>query len=55
MDNHHDTLRHLLDGISLSAAAGAVMGWLPPISAVLSIVWLSIQIGEWAIRKVKGK
>ena len=27
---------------------GALVQWLPPMAAFLSIIWLVIRIGEWA-------
>ena len=39
-----------VDGLSIVATLATIAGWLPPIAALLSIVWLSMQIYDW-IRK----
>lgn len=44
-------LKHGLDVVAYSSMVAALVGWLPPIAAALTIVWLSIQITE----KVLGK
>ncbi len=41
-------VRHFIDSISLGVALGALMHWLPAISALLSIVWTVIRIAETA-------
>jgi hypothetical protein len=38
--------KHLLDGVSLIATIGSLIEMLPTISALLSIVWVSIRIYE---------
>ena len=35
------------DGLSLANVAATIMGWLPEVAAVLSIIWTSIQIWNW--------
>jgi hypothetical protein len=35
-----------VEGLSLTVAASTVVGWLPPIAALLSIIWVSIQIHD---------
>jgi uncharacterized membrane protein YciS (DUF1049 family) len=39
-----DTAKHVLDGVSIGAIAGALLGWLPHIAAILSIVWFVLRI-----------
>lgn len=39
-----DTAKHWFDGLSLGAIAGTLLGWLPHIAAVLSIVWFVLRI-----------
>jgi hypothetical protein len=41
-----------LDAVAGIAAFGALAKILPPIAAALSIIWLTIQLSEWAIRKL---
>lgn len=38
--------KELFDGISVTTAVGAFMGWLPSISAAATIVWMGIRIYE---------
>jgi hypothetical protein len=37
-------VRHIIDWAAVGATVGTLAGWLPPMAAGLSIVWLSIQI-----------
>lgn len=41
-----DHTKQVVDGISLSAAFGSFLGYLPEIAAVLSIIWTVIRIYE---------
>lgn len=54
MVEHQAAARYILDGVSLSIVTTAMMGWLPPIATSLSIIWLTIQITEWGIKKYRG-
>src|SRR3990167_6160344 len=45
--NMNNTIKYTLDGVSLANVAATIMGWLPAIAALFSIVWISIQIYEW--------
>ena len=45
MQDQH--LRFWIDLASLSAVVTTLMGWLPSIAALFSIVWIGIQIFEW--------
>jgi hypothetical protein len=40
-----------LDAVSVGTVAGALMGWLPPIAALLTIIWTTIRIFETATVK----
>lgn len=40
--------KHLLDGASVAAAFASFFAWLPPLAALLSIVWTCIRIYETA-------
>jgi len=40
----HEQLKHFLDAASLSAAFGSLLGWLPHLAALLSIIWSLIRI-----------
>jgi hypothetical protein len=48
--NVHDNLKHGIDAAAAGTAFASLAGWLPSIASVLSIVWLSIQIGAWTHR-----
>jgi hypothetical protein len=39
-----DTIKHTLDGLSFGIAVATVVQWLPPIAALLSIIWTGLQI-----------
>jgi hypothetical protein len=47
-----DDIKHILDGVSVVAALGALVGALPVIAAALSIVWTILRIYE--TRTVQG-
>jgi hypothetical protein len=40
-------IRTTIDIAAGGTALAAVVGWLPPIAALLSIVWIGIQIFTW--------
>ncbi len=52
--DHSSTPRYAMDGLSFFGVVATMAGWLPPVAAMLSIIWLTIQISEWGIRKWKG-
>lgn len=41
-----DIVKHTLDGLSIIATVGALVNFLPALSALLSCVWLSLRIYE---------
>jgi chromate transport protein ChrA len=41
-----DHIKHLLDAISLSAMVATLVGMLPHIAALLSIIWTLLRIYE---------
>jgi hypothetical protein len=52
----HSSLRHLLDGVSITTILATLVGWLPHVAAVLSIVWTMIRIWETdTAQKLKAK
>lgn len=57
LTDHIDTgIKHFMDWLSLSAALGSIMGWLPEIGAFLPIVWYGIKIYETdTIQKLLGR
>jgi len=44
--NMPDEVKHLFDGVSLVATLGALVNFLPALSALLSCVWLTLRIYE---------
>lgn len=54
--------KHILDGAAAGASFASFIGWLPDvlacIASLLSIVWLTMQITDWYLKrkaKAKGK
>lgn len=43
---HQEQIKHLFDAFSISAVVGTIIGMLPAIAAILSIVWTVIRIYE---------
>ena len=48
-------VKYSLDLVAFAATFAALAKILPPISAALSVVWLSIQIGEWLLKKIRNR
>ena len=44
MIDHSETIKHTVDTISAVTAVGALMAWLPPIAALLTIFWTFVRI-----------
>ena len=54
--NLSDAAKHVVDGAAIGATIATIAGWLPPIAALMSIVWLGMQMYTWcASRKWEGK
>jgi hypothetical protein len=51
----NDQLKHGLDAAAAGTAFASLTGLLPSIASLLSIVWLVIQITEWARKKRERK
>jgi hypothetical protein len=47
--------RHAVDLLSATTIAGSLMGWLPPIAALLGIVWYILQIYGWFEKRMLRK
>ncbi len=41
-----DDVKHLIDMISISATMAALIGWVPAITSVASLIWVCIRIYE---------
>lgn len=39
-----ENIRHTIDMAAVVAAVWTVAGWLPPVAALFSIIWLGMQI-----------
>jgi len=46
MNPHAETVKHVLDSLSFGVVVGTVIGYLPALAALLSIVWTAIRIFE---------
>jgi len=46
--NHEttETMKHAGDAISAFVVVGAIVNWLPPVAALLTIIWTLIRIFE---------
>lgn len=41
-----ESVKHTIDAASVFAVGGALMGWLPAIAALFTIIWTGIRIYE---------
>ena len=48
-------VRHTIDVCAVGLSAACVMQWLPPVAAGLSIIWLTLQIGNFIYTKFVSK
>lgn len=46
MTGSQEQLKHVIDAASVGVVAGALMSWLPPIAAALTVIWTLIRILE---------
>lgn len=57
--SHHewsDTVKHVLDGLSVATAVGTITDMLPEVAAMFTIFWTGIRIYESAtVQKLLGK
>jgi len=57
--SHHDwndTVKHIMDGISVVTAVGTIINMLPAVAAIFTIVWTGIRIYESeTVQKLLGK
>lgn len=57
-DHNIEITKHALDFVAVGAVAGAVIDVLPDIAVTLTIIWMTIRIGEklycwWHTDRVK--
>lgn len=51
-----DSVKHLLDGVSVLATVGSLIQMLPSIAALFTIVWTGIRIYETdTVRRLIGR
>ncbi len=57
--NHHewsDTMKHIMDGLSVMTVLGTITKMLPAVAAMFTIIWTGIRIYESAtVQKLLGK
>jgi hypothetical protein len=44
------SMHKLFDGAAITASFASALHYLPPFTAVLSAIWLSIQLGSWIVK-----
>jgi hypothetical protein len=60
MTENTETIKHVVDGLSIITVIGTLADMLPSVAAVFTIVWTSIRIWEtntvqnW-VKKLRGK
>ena len=45
-EQNQETLKHMIDGVSILTVIGTLVEFLPAVSVILSIVWVAIRIYE---------
>ena len=57
--SHHDwsdTVKHIMDGVSVVTAVGTITNMLPAVAALFTILWTGIRIYESeTVQKLLGK
>jgi uncharacterized membrane protein (Fun14 family) len=46
VEQHVQSIKPVVDAISIGGVIGTLMGWLPAVAAFLSIIWTLIRIYE---------
>jgi hypothetical protein len=46
IEQHVQNIKPALDVVSIGGVVGTLMGWLPAVAALLSIIWTLIRIFE---------
>jgi hypothetical protein len=60
MTDHTETVKSVVDGLSIITVIGTLVDMLPSVAAVFTIVWTAIRIWEtttvqnW-VKKLRGK
>lgn len=50
-EDNLEVAKSVVDAVSVGTVAGSLMGWLPPLAALLTIIWTTIRILETATVK----
>jgi hypothetical protein len=45
--SEHDFSKNVADGLFAGIGIGALVQWLPPIAAGLTILWTALRIYDW--------
>ena len=57
--SHHewsDTVKHIMDGVSVVTAVGTITNMLPAVAALFTILWTGIRIYEsTTVQKLLGR
>lgn len=57
--SHHDwsdTVKHIMDGISVMTAVGTIIKMIPAVAGIFTIVWTGIRIYESdTVQKLLGR
>jgi hypothetical protein len=51
----NEPAKTVVDGASLAIVGSTLAAWLPPIAALLSIIWTGFRLYEMAIKKLQTK
>lgn len=51
MTHFSEHTKHIIDAISITTVLGTLTTWLPPIAALLSIIWTAMRIYEMVTGK----
>lgn len=46
---HLEQAKYVADGITFGAVVSTLLGWLPPIAALMSAIWIGLQI-YWGVK-----
>ena len=47
MTQHHEAVKHVIDGGAAITVLGSIAGWLPTIAAGCAIIWYLIRFYEY--------
>lgn len=52
MNEQHETIKHVVDALSIITVLGTLADMLPSVAAVFTIVWTALRI--WEMETVRG-